>query len=452
MKNTIKNDSFYSELRSLVIPIAIQSFMLALVSVTDAVMLGAAGQEPMAAVSQAGQIQFFLNIVISGFSTGVGIMAAQYWGKGDKKSIEEIAPVGLAIILVLAGGLSAMAFFKPEVLMAILTNDTELIRLGGGYLHDVSLSYLLCGITQVYFALLRNTGHADKSSFISSVAVVANIIFNGILIFGLLGMPALGIRGAAYATVIARALELVLAYIVTVRKGFVQLYWSGMFRKVEKLLLEDFVRYTSPVIGAGLVWGIASMSYNVIMGHMGGDAVAANSIVSIAKSLLSCMIRGVGAGAGILLGNLLGANQLDKAKVYGLRLTKLSAVVGAVTGGLLILITPLLVRFAPLNETSAEYLKIMGIFCGFNVCAQSINHVVLDGVFGAGGDAKFDMKGNIIFMWCCCVPLGFLSAFVLKLPAPLVYCIVNMDEIIKLPMVFHHYKKYVWLRNITRDF
>lgn len=446
-----RNDPFYKELLTLVVPIAVQSFMLALVSVTDAVMLGLIDQNSMASVSQAGQIQFFVNLLVTGFSIGVGIMAAQYWGKRDVDAIEKIAPTGLKIILVLGGAVMAAALAVPEKLMAILTSDENLIPLGAGYLRMVAPSYFLCGITQVYFALLKNTGHTRESSTISSVAVVVNILFNGLLIFGLAGFPKMGIEGAALATVIARAIELVLAMVVTRRKGNVQLRWKGMFRKLEKVLFEDFLRYTTPVIGASLVWGIAAMSYNVIMGHMGGDAVAANSITSIAKSLLSCLIRGVGGGAAILVGNILGANQLDKAKVYGARLTKLSAIVGAATGAALVALTPVVLRITDLTPTAAQYLKYMIFFTGLNVCAQSINHVVLDGIFGAGGDAKFDMNTNIIFMWCICVPLGFLAAFVLKLPVPVVFCIVNMDEIIKLPVVFVHYRKYVWLRNITRD-
>ena len=446
-----KNDPFYSELMRLVVPIAVQSFMLALVSVTDAVMLGRLDQQSMASVSQAGNVQFFLSLLVTGFSIGVGIMAAQYWGKGDGKSIEEIAPTGLKIILVLGGAVTLAALFAPRTLMAILTSDKTLIPLGAEYLRVVAPSYFLCGITQVYFALLKNTGHTTESSAISSIAVVVNIVFNGIFIFGWLGAPALGIRGAALATVIARAVELALAVGINKKKGNVQLRWRGLLEKADKLLFHDFLRYTMPVIGASLVWGIAFMSYSVVLGHMDGDAVAANSIVAVAKSLLSCLIRGVGGGAGIMIGNLLGANLLDKAKGYAARLTKLSALVGIATGLLLVAMTPVIMNITQLTPKAAEYLKIMIAFTGLNVAAQSVNHVVLDGIFGAGGDAKFDMNTNIIFMWCICVPLSLMAAFWWHLSAPVVFCLCSMDEIIKLPVVFVHYRKYIWLRNITRE-
>ena len=446
-----KKDTFYSELMRLVVPIAVQSFMLALVSVTDAVMLGRLDQQSMASVSQAGNVQFFLSLLVTGFSIGVGIMAAQYWGKGDGRSIEKIAPTGLKIILLLGGAVTLAALFIPTALMSVLTSDQKLIPLGAEYLRVVAPSYFLCGITQVYFALLKNTGHTTESSIISSTAVVVNIVLNAILIFGWLGFPAMGIRGAALATVIARLVEMVMAVVVNRHKGNVQLRWNWLLKKADRLLYQDFLHYTMPVIGASLVWGIAFMSYSVVLGHMDGDAVAANSITAVAKNLISCLIRGVGGGAGIMIGNLLGANLLDKAKTYALRLTRLSAVVGIATGLLLVILTPVIMGITQLTPQAASYLRTMIAFTGLNIAAQSVNHVVLDGIFGAGGDAKFDMNTNIIFMWCICVPLSLMAAFWWNLPAPVVFCLCNMDEIIKLPVVFHHYRKYIWLRNITRE-
>lgn len=450
-KTLQKKDTFYSDLMKLVVPIGIQNFMLALVSVTDAVMLGRLGQQEMASVSQAGNVQFFLSLLVTGFSIGVGIMAAQYWGKGDGKSIEEIAPTGLKIILAIGGVVTLAALFAPRTLMAILTSDQALIPLGAEYLRVVAPSYFLCGITQVYFAILKNTGHTTETSVISSAAVVTNIVLNAIFIFGLLGCPAMGIAGAALATVISRLVELALAAAITRRKSAVQLRWSRLTKQPDRLLFQDFLRYTMPVIGASLVWGIAYMSYSVVLGHMDGDAVAANSVVAVAKSLISCLIRGVGGGAGIMIGNLLGANLLEKAKDYGRRLTVLSIVIGVASGVLLVAATPIIMNITELTPQAARYLRIMIAFTGVNLAAQSVNHVVLDGIFGAGGDARFDMNSNIIFMWCICVPLSLMAAFWWKLSAPVVFCLCSMDEIIKLPAVFLHYRKYIWLRNITRE-
>lgn len=443
-------DTFYEKLFSLVIPIMIQSFMLSLVSATDAIMLGLVDQTSLSAVSLGGQVQFVLNMFVLGITSGTGIMAAQYWGKGDTRTIERVIPIALRFNLLVGGGFTAAALFAPEFLMQLFTNVDELIVSGAAYLRAVALSYVFCGISQIYLTVLKNTGKASKSSLISSVAVVLNIVANAVLIFGLFGAPKLGIVGAAYATVLSRGVELVWSMLETNKKDSVRVRWNWLFRK-ERELSGDFWKYTIPVLGAALVWGIAYTLYSVIMGHMGNDAVAANSITGIAKNLISCLIRGISGGTGIMIGNVLGMGDFDRAKDYGRRLTHLAIIFGILTGLTLMAISPLIIRIAPLTDTAASYLQGMLIFCGINIMFQSVNATVLDGIFCAGGDAKFDMVGNLFAMWSFSVPFGFLAAFLLKWPVMVVYCIVNLDEIVKIPAVYLHYKKYIWVRNITRE-
>ena len=425
-----KNDDLSEKLVKLVVPIAIQQFMLALVSATDAVMLGFVDQTSLSAASLAGQIQFVLNLFIAGITAGSGIMISQYWGKKDIKAIEKVMPVALYANLLSGGIFTILALLIPEGLIRIFTNEPELIASGTLYIRAVALSYVLCAVSQVYLILLKNTGRAAQSSVISSSAVAVNIVCNAVLIFGLFGMPRLGIRGAAYATVISRVIELVWAYIVVNKDRIAALEWKGIIH-TDKALTRDFWYYTTPVLCASLVWGIAFVLYSVILGHMGS-------------------IRGVSAGAGIIIGNLLGAGKLDKARKYGGRITRLSIAIGIITGLLLIVVAPVVSRAAPMSDTAKGYLGFMLIVLGINLMGQSVNTTVLDGIFCAGGDAKFDMKGNIGAMWCFAVPLGFIAAFVFNAPVWLVYIIISLDELVKLPAVYIHYKKYIWVRNITR--
>ncbi len=443
-----KDEVFYKKLRELVIPITIQSFMLSLVSVTDAIMLGFVDQTSISAVSLAGQIQFILSMFVSGTAAGTGIMAAQYWGKRDVETIEKIVPIALRMNVIFGGLFTLAAICAPQVLMKIYTNEQPLIEAGGKYLLAVSLSYVLCGISQVYLTMLKNTGEAKLSSRISSVTVVLNIVLNAVLIFGLLGFPKLGIIGAAYATVISRAVELIWSILVTCKPERVKVRWSKFFEK-EKKLTRAFWKYTFPVLGASLVWGGACSLYSVIIGHMGSDAVAANSIASIAKNMVSCLIRGVSGGTGILVGNLLGAGELEEAKRYAKKLTYISILVGMGTGLFLIAISPVIIYFLDFTEEAIHIMRYMMVICAVNVMFQSVNATVLDGVFCAGGDSKFDMIGNVFAMWSFSVPLGFIAAFALNLPVLAVFAIVNLDEIVKIPAVYHRYKRYIWVRNIT---
>lgn len=449
MLSKTKDNELAQQMLHLVVPIAIQQFMLALVSATDALMLGFVDQTSLSAVSLAGQVQFVLNLFVAGIAAGCGIMIAQYWGKRDTASIEKVMPVALYTNLLSGGIFTVLALIIPGGLMRIFTNDPLLIANGASYLRAVALSYVFCGISQIYLILLKNTGHAALSSKISSSAVIINIVLNAILIFGLFGMPRLGIVGAAYATVTARLVELVWAYFAVRHAHHVAIHWSGILH-TSKVLTKDFWYYTTPALGAALVWGIAFVLYSVILGHMGSDAVAANSIASIVKSMVQCVIRGVSAGAGILVGNLLGANELEKAKYYGGRITRISILIGVVTGTILIILSPFVSHVAPMSDIARGYLQFMMVVLGFNLMGQSVNTTVLDGIFCAGGDAKFDMIGNLGAMWCFSVPLGFITAFVFHAPVWLVYIIISLDEIVKLPAVYKHYKKYVWVRNITR--
>ncbi len=449
MRHYEDSAAFRRSLLSLVLPITIQQFMLNLVSVTDAVMLGFVDQTFLSAVSLAGQIQFVLSLSAGALATGAGILAAQYWGRHDKDTVERIIPIAMG-----SGGLIGLIFtlaalFCPRLLMLFFTSEEALIAAGAVYLRAVAPSYLLFSLSQICLCSLKNAGGAKVSSIINSTAVAINIVLNALLIFGLFGFPKLGIAGAAYATVIARLVELIWVVLYCRKPGCIHIRWGRLFRK-DPVLAGDFWKYTTPVLWAGLVWGVGVTMYSVIMGHMGSDAVAANSIVTMIRNILFCLCRGISQGTGILIGNLLGSGDLTKAKDYAARLTKLAAVFGFATGGLLILVSPAIVALAPLSETARGYLYGMVLFTAANTAAKSVNTTVLDGIFCAGGDAKFDSIGNIFAMWCFAIPLGFLAAFVFKWPVLAVALIVNADEVVKIPAVFLHYRKYVWLKDLTR--
>lgn len=458
----LRHDVFYNQLSSTVFPLVIQAFMLALVSATDAVMLGMVDQTSMSSVSLGGQVQFVLNLFILGITGGLSILTAQYWGKGDYETIERLIPCNLLYMMIIGLLFTTSAGLAPGHVMRILTNDERLIACGSAYLRAVALSYVLCAISQVYLTVLKTTGRAGTASCISSSAVALNIVCNAVLIFGLLGAPKLDIVGAAIATVIARAVELIWSILAVRNKTEltmpdnerklvkISIHWERILEQ-ESELIRDFWKYTGPLLAASLVWGVAYTLYSVIMGHLGGDAVAAHSVTGIAKSLIACMTRGLGNGAGILVGHVLGTGSLARAKHLGGRLTRLSILAGVITGLSLMLLSPLIIRLAPLTQTASGYLQGMLIFCGINLMFQSVNHTVLDGVFCAGGDSAFDMYGNIGAMWCFSLPMGFIAAFVWKLSPVAVYCIMNLDEIVKIPAVYLRYKRYLWLRDLTKS-
>lgn len=441
--------SFYRHLSSLVLPIALQNLMTALVGASDALMLGFLNQNSLSAVSLATQVQFVLNLFYAALTIGTTILAAQYWGKGDRQSVEQVLAVALRFSMAISLIFFLASAFFPALLMGIFTKDTALTNLGSSYLRIASWSYLCTGVSQLYLCIMKNTGLALRSTLYASVSVLLNIALNGVLIFGLFGLPRLEIVGAALATVISRIAELLLTILEHRRKNSIRIRSRLLF--CQRLpLTKDFCRYTAPVLANELVWGCGFTMFTVIMGHLGTDAVAANSIADIVKNLIACLCLGIGSGSGILVGNQLGQGNLDRAREYGKRLCGISLAAGVLSGVLLLLCSPLILSFTVgLNSRSHEYLRIMLYICSYYIIGKSINSTVIAGIFCAGGDTKFGFLCDIITMWLIIIPIGLLAAFLFKLPVPAVYFLLNLDELIKLPAVYRHYKKYKWLNNLT---
>ena len=440
---------FYRKLWGLVFPIAIQNLMTALVSASDAFMLGFVSQTSLSAVSLATQIQFVHNLFMLALTIGATTLAAQYWGKGDTDSVEEILAIVLKISMAVSVAFFIAAMFFPGFLMRIFTNDIKLIQAGIPYLRIVSASYLFMGFSQIYLCIMKNSGRTAKSTIYGSVAVVINIGFNAIFIFGLAGFPAMGIAGAALATTVSRAIELLLTIYENMHRSLVCVRLKYI-RNSSKKLKKNFWHYTTPVLGNELVWGCGFTMFSVIMGHLGSDAVAANSVANILKNIIACVCNGIGSGASIIVGNELGKGEMERAREYGDRLFKLAVFTGAVSGLILLAVSPVLRIFTgSLSAQAHSYLKNMMYICTYYMIGKSVNATVIAGVFCAGGDTKFGLKCDAVTMWVILIPIGMIAAFVLKLPVMVVYFIISMDEIIKLPAVYRHYKKYNWVRNLT---
>ncbi len=449
IKNIFNDKDFNKKLISLVIPIAFQQLVLSIVGASDAIMLNLISQDKMSAVSLATQITFVENLFLAAMTIGLSTLAAQYWGKGDKGAVERIFAYVTKITFFISLIFFFAALFLPEFLMGLLTNEYELIKYGSEYLRLASPSYLFMGVAQIYLCVLKNSGKTAKSTIIGSVCLIGDMVMNILLIPGLFGLPRLEIAGAALSTSVAFALALLWCIIETAKKDSVKLRFQNILH-TDKKLRKDFWKYTSPVLGNEIVWGVGFTMFSVIMGHLGSDAVAANSIANIVKNLVCCLCIGLGSGGGIMVGNELGAGRLSQAKIYGDRLCKLSVLGGILSGIVLLLLSPIVLSVANLNATATEYLKWMLVICSYYMIGKSVNSTTIAGIFCAGGDSKFGFICDSIVMWGIVVPLGFISAFVLKLPVIAVYFIINLDELCKLPAVYINYKKYKWVKDLTR--
>ena len=441
---------FYGKIKKLVIPIVIQNLLSATVNSTDVVMLNYVGQSAISAVSLAAQYATILFMVYYGLGTGATMLCAQYYGKKDFKAIRMVEGIALRFSVGASCIFAVLAVSVPDKLMKVFTNDEELIALGASYLRILSVAYLCWGVIEVYLAVLRSMGQVKISTALNALAFVLNIILNAVFIFGLFGAPRMGVVGVAIATSGSRVVELIGCVIASVYNKEVKLKLSYMFLK-NKALFSDFVRMSLPAMGNDIVWGVGFSMYSVVLGHLGNDVVAANSFVTVVRNFGTVLCFGMASAGGILLGNEIGEGKMEAARADARRSMKLTVISGAIGGVLILLVTPFVLQVADVTDLARHYLKYMLLINTYYVMGAAINTTLIAGVFRAGGDSRFGFICDVITMWGYGVPLGFLAAFVFKLPVMWVYFLLCTDEFVKWPWVLKHYHSDKWLKNITRD-
>lgn len=444
---TQESKSFYKSLVKVVGPIAAQNLISAAVSSADVIMLGFVGQTAIAASSLAGQIMFIMIMIATGLSSGLVMLAAQYWGKNDVKSIQILHGTALRISASAGMIFSVATMLAPKALMHIFTTDAALIETGASYLRAVSLSYICFSISQIYQAGFKSIERVKIVTIITTVALLLNIVLNAVFIFVL----KMGIVGVGIATTIARIIELIFCMIYASTQKDVRFKITNIF-SYNKVLNLDFIKFSLPALGNELVWGAGFSMYTVILGHLGEDIVAANSVVNIIRQLATVLCFGMAYGGAVVLGKTMGSGDLALAERNAKRLIFSTILTGAAGSVLLLCCYPIMPLLAQLTDTAAHYRNILMFINAASIFGASVNTVLICGIFRAGGDAKFGFIMDCISMWCVSVPLGLLAAFVLKLPPLWVYFILYLDEFEKMPVVIIHYFKKKWLRNITRDF
>lgn len=435
----------------LAIPLIIQELLSAAVSSADVVMLNYVGQASISAVSLASNYANILFMVYYGIGTGATLLCAQYWGKKDLQAIRVIEGIGLRFSLLITLPVSAFALFAPQLMMRLFTEDAELIGIGADYLRVMAFTYLCWSVIEIYLAVLRSVGRVTAPMILNVMAFTLNIFLNAVFIFGLFGAPRLGATGVAIATALSRAAELIGCIVISLFVSRdLRLNPAYIFIR-NRLLLKDFVHLSLPALANDMSWGVAFSMYSVILGHLGTDAVAANSLVIVVRNFGTILCFGSASAGGILLGNVMGEGDMDCAKKYASLLLRVTVITGAIGGLLILAATPFVLHFAKLSDTAMHYLKYMLLINTYYIMGSAVNTTLIAGVFRAGGDTRFGLICDTIDMWCYAVPLGFVAAFVFRLPVLVVYFLLCTDEFVKWPWVIRRYRSGKWLKNITRD-
>ena len=447
--NTEKKQ-FYRMVIGLVLPMALQNLINVGVTSADVIMLGKVGETALSASSLGGQVYFILNLIFFGLTSGAAVLTAQYWGRQDRKTIERVLGISLRISLFVGALFTLAAELIPAWLMRIFTNEQEIIQAGVPYLRIVAISYLFTAVTMVYLNIMRSVEKVIIATVVYSISLVVNVVLNAVFIFGLLGFPAMGVAGAALATTIARFVELLIVLWHNSRNKIVKMRLRDIGYR-EKLLMKDFGSYVLPVLFNELLWGGGMATISAILGHLGSAAVAANSVVQVTRQLAMVVSFGVAGATAIVLGKTIGEGKENMARIYARRFVRMSVVLG-IAGGLVVLgVSPIARHFLNLTPRASEYLKYMMYIMSYFCVGQSINTVLVVGVFRSGGDTRFGLVLDAAALWGGAIFLGMIAAFVWKFPVPLVFVFLASDELLKLPFSFWRYRSFKWLKNITRD-
>lgn len=441
---------FYKLVFSLVLPMALQNLINVGVSTSDVIMLGKVSETSLSASSLAGQVQFIMSLIFFGLTSGACVLTAQYWGKKDIRTIEKVLGIAMRLALAVAVFFTAAVLLFPVPVMKLFSNEPDVIGQGASYLRIISFSYILMAITIVYLNIMRSVERVVIATIVYLVSLIVNVILAATFIFGLFGLEPMGIRGAAFATLIARFVELVIVFLYARFKNRqIRFHFRDLFVK-DKLLMQDFFIYTIPVMLNEMVWGTGTSVNAAIIGHLGKTVVAANSVTQVTRQLAMVVAFGLANATAIILGKALGENKPELAKSYARRFIKLTIVVGVIGSGIILGVSQIAKDNLSLSGEAKSYLSLMMIVMTYFALCQAYNTTLVVGVFRAGGDTKFGLFLDTFFMWGFSILLGALAAFAFKLPVPVVYVILMSDEVVKIPITTWRYRSMKWVKNITR--
>lgn len=437
------------KLYTLAIPSAMYMMLNMFVNLVDTVMIGRLGEVAIASVGLANKLFFVFILINFGVCSGSGILASQFFGHGDVKNLRKV--MGLALNIALFNGLmfSTIGTFFPDFVMGIFSTNPDTIALGAKYLRIVCLSYPLVAINGVYVSTLRSTGEVKIPLIVTSTAIAVNILFNFLLIFGLLGFPKMGVVGAALATLLARIVEAILIVVMTYRKKHILACKISQLFGYNSDLVRQFLIRALPVIGNEFMWGLGTTLYFVAYGRMGNEAVSAITIAATLQDVTTVLLSGIASSTVVILGNELGANELEQAKkyaAYSLQVAVLAS--GIVMLTLTILKYPFLNLYEVSPQVKASTIACITVFT-FVVPFKSIAWVNIVGILRSGGDTIACLFLDTSGVWLIGVPLAFLAGLVWKLPVHWVFACVSSEEVYKVVLGVIRYKQGKWVRNLA---
>lgn len=448
----IKDKTFYKSFMFLALSLALQNLLTYGVNMMDTVMLGRYSQDAMGGVSLCNQVQYLLQMLVVGAGEGAVVLGSQYWGKGNLKPIPHIIGVALRFGGSLAVLLFCVVAFFPTQLLSLLSNDSAVIAEGQKYFQIICFTYIIFTVNNILVASLRSIGIVKIGYIISGSTLVINVCLNYCLIYGNLGFPELGVRGAAIATLVSRCVELLIViYYLKYKENTLRLTLAKLLR-IDTSYMRDYTRVSSPVLINQALWGVAQMVQTGILGHLGGDVTAANAIAVQVFQVLSVVAYGAASASGIVVGRTIGEGSEQRLRPLVNTLQVLFIAIGICSGFLIfVLRAPILMVFGgTLTDRAYELSMQFMLVLSITTVGTSYQMACDNGIIRGGGDTAFSAKMNLISMWLIIVPFSAMAAFWWKCAPVVVFFLLKWDQLYKTIPVVIRLRSWKWVKKVTR--
>ena len=446
-----KDKCFYKALVALSVPIALQNLITFSVTLADNVMIGALGDAAVSGVYMGGQVQTLLQLFSAGIESAMLVLAAQYWGKGDKAAISRIVSIGLRASVLFAAILSAVCIAVPSTVISLFTSDSAIIEVGAKYLRVTAISFPFFCLTQSLIAAMRSVESARIGFYVSLVSLVSNLTLNYVLIFGKLGFSPMGVRGAAIATLISRIIETAVMVVYTLIIDKRLRFKLSELLHLDKQLLADLLRYGAPIVLGQLVWAANMMSNSAIMGRQSAEGVVAGlSIANTLHNLTYVVMNGMSGAVGIITGKTIGEGKESLMREYAKTVQVLFIALGIITGASIRLLREPFIALYSVSAAAAAQARSLINVITVTVIGTCYQAACLFGLVKSGGDTSFVLKNDIIFVFGVVIPSALIATR-LELAPWVVFACLKCDQILKCAVAAVKINRFNWMKNLTRN-
>jgi MATE family, multidrug efflux pump len=445
----LRDKQFFRAMLALALPVAFQQLISAGLNMIDVLMVGQLGETSVAALGLANQIFFLLILFLFGITSGMSIFTAQFWGKGDTEQIRHVLGICLTIAVSVAALFSLAAVLLPEKLMGFYTEDQAVIELASDYLRIVGLSYVFTAITVSYISVLRSITQVTLTVMVAVIALILKTVIAYLLIFGIAGLPALGVRGAAIGTSLGWLFQAILLLIlVYVRKTPLAANPFSLFRFDRPFLLR-VLKTSLPAAINEVFWSVGITIYNAVYAHIGTDAIAAININATIEELMFVLFIGLGNACAVMVGNKIGAGGKEFAFEYGRRFAILGVLSALIAGVIVFSLRETVIGLYQISPSAADDLRSLMLIYSLSSWLRVLNFMLFIGALRAGGDTRYAMFMELFSIWMIGVPCALIGGFVLHLPVYGVYALVLLEEAVKAVVIFRRFLSRKWIHDLV---